>query len=411
MPSVKLNMAMNMLLAASSIVFPIITLPYVSRALGPEYLGKVYFGNSVVMFFSMLAELGIPVYGIRACAKVRDNRLELTRTVHEILAINLLTCILVYFAIALSVITVPKLIQERAVIAAMSGIIILNALGIEWMYKAIEKYSYITIRSVAFKLIAFISLFALVKGPDDYIIYATISIFAASASNILNIINAHKYIDFKHVGGYRYKRHFKGLLYLFMMAAAVNIYTNMDLAILDFIKGDAVAGCYGLAVKVKVALVSLTTSVSAVLLPRTSFYYEKGYKDEFNGLIASTLKLVELIAIPVVIIFMIFAGEVVYVLGGSEFTDAVLPMRILMPSIFIIVASNIIGMQMLVPMGREKEVAIAAVIGAAVDLALNLLMIPSLGSAGAAIATVAAEICVLVLLIIVVGRKANVKLI
>ena len=286
MPSVKLNMAMNMMLTASSIIFPIISLPYVSRVLGPEYLGKVYFGNSVVMFFAMLAELGIPVYGIRACAKVRDDRIELSRTVHEILIINLVTCIIVYAAMTVSVMTVPKLSQERTVIAALSGIIILNALGIEWMYKAIEKYSYITIRSLVFKLIALMSLFALVRAPDDYIIYAVITIFAASASNILNIINAHNYIEFRPVGGYRYKRHLSGLLYLFMMAAAVNIYTNMDLAILGFIKGDAAAGCYGLAVKVKIALVSLTTSVSAVLLPRTSFYYEKGYKDEFTRLIA-----------------------------------------------------------------------------------------------------------------------------
>ena len=108
---------------------------------------------------------------------------------------------------------------------------------------------------------------------------------------------------------------------------------------------------------------------------------------------------------------MLFAGAVVNVLGGSGFSDAILPMRILMPSIAVIVASNVIGMQMLVPMGKEKEVAFAAAAGAVSDLLLNLLLIPPFGAAGAAASTVAAEICVLLYLIHSAGFESVRKLI
>ena len=60
-PSIRINMLMNVLLTLSSIVFPVITLPYVTRVLGAEGVGRVYFASSAVAGFAMFAELGIPV--------------------------------------------------------------------------------------------------------------------------------------------------------------------------------------------------------------------------------------------------------------------------------------------------------------------------------------------------------------
>ena len=72
---------MNVILTVSSFIFPLITFPYVSRILLPEGTGKVSFAASVVNYFLLIAQLGIPTYGIRACAKVRDNKEKLNKTV------------------------------------------------------------------------------------------------------------------------------------------------------------------------------------------------------------------------------------------------------------------------------------------------------------------------------------------
>ena len=68
--SIKFNFIVNSLLTISSFIFPLITFPYVSRILLPEGTGKVSFATSVVTYFNMFAQLGIPTYGICACAKV-----------------------------------------------------------------------------------------------------------------------------------------------------------------------------------------------------------------------------------------------------------------------------------------------------------------------------------------------------
>lgn len=68
----------------SAFIFPLITFPYVSRILLPVGTGKVSFATSLVSYFNMFAQLGIPTYGIRRCATVRDDREKLTRTAHEL---------------------------------------------------------------------------------------------------------------------------------------------------------------------------------------------------------------------------------------------------------------------------------------------------------------------------------------
>lgn len=405
-PSVKLNMLMNVLLTMSSIIFPLITLPYVTRVLGPDGIGRVYFATSVITFFSMFAELGIPVYGIRACARVRDDITELSRTVHEIVTINLVTCLITYIAFAVMMAVVPKFAEDRTMIIIMSSLILLNALGVEWLYKALEKYTYITIRSVVFKLIALAGMFLLVRSSSDYMIYGCLTVFAASASNILNFCNMRKHILLKPLGGYNYRKHLPAMLMFFALAAATTIYTSLDLAILDFIKGNTEAGLYGVSVKIKLVVVSLVTSASAVLLPRNSYYYDKGQRRNFMELLSGTITMVTVISIPAAVYFVIFAGECILLLAGSGFAGAAAPMQIIMPTVILIGISNVIGIQMLVPEGREIEVVRSAIAGAVTDLILNFLLIPAYASAGAAAATLAAEFVVTGYLIYAAGKDA-----
>lgn len=405
-PSIQLNMVMNALLTMSSIIFPVITLPYVTRVLGAEGVGRVYFASSVIAFFAMFAELGIPVYGVRACARVRDDRAELSKTVREIMTANIIACAVVYFVFAIAVSTVPRLAEDRVLMIVMSSTMILNAVGAEWLYKALEKYTYITVRSVGFKFIALIAMFMMVRSEADYLTYGFITIFAASASNIVNLCTLHRYVDLRPSGTHDIRRHLPGMLMLFALAAATTVYTNLDLAILDFMKGDAEAGMYGVAVRIKLVIVSLVTSVSAVLLPRNSFYYEKDRKDDFYRLLSVTMSIVMIVSVPAAVYFIMFAEESILILAGGKFLGAVTAMQIIMPSVVFIGISNIIGMQMLVPAGREKDVVIAAAIGAGVDLVLNLMLIPRFASAGAAAATLAAEICVTAYMIHAAGANA-----
>ena len=389
--SLKLNFIINAILTMSQFIFPLITFPYVSRILLPEGTGKVSFATSVISYFAMFAQLGIPTYGIRACAQVRDDQEKLTRTTQEIFIINFVMTILAYIVFFCGLFTVPRLRQDKMLFLIVSTTLLFNAIGMEWLYKALEQYTYITVRSVIFKFIALIAMFVLIHEKKDYVIYGGISIFAASASNVFNFVYAHKYVGMKPIGEYNFKRHLKPVAVFFAMSCATTVYTNLDTVMLGFMKTDTDVGYYNAAVKIKGILVGVVTSLGTVLLPRASYYVEHGMKEAFLRITNKAITFVFLIATPLMVYFMLFAKEGIFFLSGEAYEGSVLPMQIIMPTLLFIGLSNIMGIQILVPLEKEKVVLYSEIAGAVVDLIINWILIPSMASAGAAIGTLVAE--------------------
>lgn len=394
--SLKANFIMNAILTMSSFIFPLITFPYVSRILLPEGTGKVSFATSLISYFLMFAQLGIPTYGVRACAKVRDNKEELSRTAQELLMINLVMSAISYVLLFLALAFVPRLQEDRTLYLVVSLTILFNAIGMEWLYKALEQYTYITVRSIIFKFVALVAMFALVHTRDDYVIYGGITILAASASNIFNFFHAHKYISMKPVGAYRFKRHLRAVAVFFAMACASTVYTHLDTVMLGFMATDTDVGYYNAAVRIKSILVSIVTSLGTVLLPRASYYVEHGLMEDFWKISRKALNFVFVAASPLMLYFMLFAKQGIYFLSGEAYTGAILPMQIIMPTLLLIGLTNILGIQMLVPLGKEKVVLYSEIAGAVTDVILNALLIPQYASAGAAVGTLVAEIVVFV---------------
>ena len=302
---------------------------------------------------------------------------------------------------------VPRLRADRTLFLITGTLIFFNTIGVEWLYKALEQYTYITIRSIIFKFIALIAMFALVRNVDDYVIYGGISIFAASASNVFNFIRLRKIIGKRKVTNLNFRQHFKPVFTFFIISCATTIYTNLDNVMLGFIKDDVEVGYYNAATKIKNILVSIVTSLGTVLMPRTSYYIQQGMMDEFYRLSKKAIKFVLLIASAMMIYFMIFAREGVLFLSGEAFEGAILPMIIVMPTLLFIGLTNIMGIQMLIPMGKENAVMISTFVGAIVDLILNAIFIPMMGSTGAAIGTLVAEFVVLIVQMIYLKKDVR----
>ena len=394
--SLKLNFIMNAILTMSSFLFPLISFPYVSRILGPEGTGRVDFATSLIAYFLMFAQLGIPTYGVRACAKVRDDKHLLTKTAQELLVINLVMSALAYVALAVGIICVPRLRQDRLLYILVSLTIIFNTIGMEWLYKALEQYTYITVRSIAFKLVSLGAMFALINSRDDYVIYGGITILASSASYLMNFFHARKYISLRPVGGYEFKPHLKAVMVFFAMACATTVYTNMDKVMLGIMATDVDVGYYGAASRIKSILVSIVTSLGTVLLPRASYYVQQGKMEEFRKISRKALNFVVVAALPMTLYFILFARQGILLLSGDEYLGAVMPMQFIMPTLLFIGLTNILGIQILVPTGREKVVLYSVIVGAVTDVVCNLLLIPKYLAAGAAMSNMIAEAAVLV---------------
>ncbi len=392
--SVRFNFVMNFILTISNFIFPLITFPYASRVLQAQGVGTVSFASSIITYFTMVGMMGIPTYGIRACAKIRNDEKKLGKTVQEVFLLNAIVMLIALIGLAFSVFMVPKLAQEKMLYLIMSSTLIFNVLGVEWLYKALEKYSYITIRSIVFKFLSLILLLLLVKNKEDYVLYGAITVFAGVGSNLLNFLNLRRLIDLKPVKNLNLKQHIKPCLTFFLLTVSTTIYLNVDTTLLGFIKGDHQVGYYTAAVKIKQILVSIVTSLGTVLLPRLSFYHEQERHAEFRTLVEKALSFVFVLAIPLTLFFILDAKESILFLSGNDFLPAVLPMQLIMPTVIFIGISNLMGIQILVPMQKETLVVVSTIIGALVDVLINVIIIPLFGASGAAFAGSIAELTV-----------------
>lgn len=123
---------------------------------------------------------------------------------------------------------------------------------------------------------------------------------------------------------------------------------------LGFMKSDIDVGYYNAAVKIKTVLLGVVTSLGAVLLPRASYYIEHGMHEKFLSIAKKAIEFVFLIATPLMVYFILFAKEGVFFLSGLAYSGSIIPMQIIMPTLLFIGLTNIMGIQMLVPLGKEK---------------------------------------------------------
>jgi O-antigen/teichoic acid export membrane protein len=392
--SVKYNALMNIILRVSSVIFPLITFPYATRVLGASSYGLVNFVTSVVSYFALVASLGIPAYGIRKCAEVRDAPQKLAENVKELLVINTISLVITYIAFIVILRLVGRFWNNRVLFLISSSAIILQTFGVEWFYEAIEQYDYITLRNIAFKFVSLILLFAFVHSTADVIAYCGITVVGTVGSNILNIIRLPKYVDIKEKTKLNLKQHLKPVFTLFFYYAATTIYTNLDTVMLGFMTNNAVVGYYNSAVKVKTVLVSLITALGAVALPRISYYLGRNEIESFKKLIRSSFGYAFYISLPLAAYFSVEARPVLLFLAGKEYSPAISAMQIITPSIVFIGIGSVTAYQMLIPLKRDDYTMLGAVVGALVDLILNSIFIPKYGAAGAALGTLVAEISV-----------------
>lgn len=404
--SIRFNYVMNIIYTVSGMVFPLLIYPYAARTLGKNGIGAVSFANSIVSFFGIFAQLGIPTYGIKACAEVREDKEALSRVVHELLLINLITCGIAYSVFFGTLAVYPKFRQEKELFLLMGSVLFFNTIGVDWLYKGLEKYRYLTCCSLLFKVLGLCGVFLLVRSREDYVIYGGITIFALVGSNTLNFLNLRKHIYLHSVGGYHFRRHLKMVSVFLAMSVATTIYTNMDSAMLGIVRGSGENGYYDVAVKVKNILVTVVVSLGNVLLPRMSFYISSHKDGEFQRMGEKALRFILVLSLPLSIYFLLFAKPVIGLLAGEGFGPSVKTMQVMMPALVFIGMTNVTGIQMMVPLGRERQVLCSEIAGAAVNLIFNCCLIPDFGCLGAAIGTLAAEIMVFVVQVLFLGRMA-----
>lgn len=395
--SIRYNFIMNLILTGTQVLYPLITFTYAARIIGPQGIGDTSFAYTISIYFTSFAAIGLPTYGIRAFAQVRDDPNELSRTYQELMAISLITSSISYLVFFILLATVPHFKKIHSLLLISSLHVILTVLGTQWFYQGIEEYGHITMAGLVSRGIALIILFLFVRTKNDADAYMWSYVISQCGYAIINLAHIRKYVTFKRFDHYDFKRHLKPLFYFYFMSVSTTIMSWLDTTMLGFMCSSAETGYYNGAIKVTQVLTTISLVYGSVLMPRISNLAHRGEDKAATKLMSQSVEFLNVVSYPLIIFSFFFAPQIIHFLCGSNFDRSILILRYLLPSVLINATSNMMAYQILAPYGKEKNITISIFSGVIVDFVLNAILIHFFDGIGAAIATCVSELCVAVL--------------
>ena len=395
--SLGLNAVLNGFRSILNLFFPLITFPYVSRVLSVSGIGIYNFSGTYISYFILIAGLGISTYSVREGAKYRENKAKINKFSSQIFSLNMIATIIAYLLLFVSLIIFKNLRNYVSCILIFSLQILFTTLGTEWIYTIYEDYAYITIRSIIFKIISIILLFILVRKPEDYLIYAAITVFSAVGSNLLNFIHARNFVHIRLTTKINWKYHLKPVLVIFASAVAVTIYVSADTTMLGLLKNDYAVGIYSTSVKIYQMAQSLLSALLTVTIPRLAFLWGQRRIGEYNHVLSKVLDSLGVLVLPASVGLIMLSREVILIIASEKYLPSVNSLRIISWAIIFSIFSWIFSDCVLIPAKRENLVLRNTIVTAVENIILNFILIPFMSYDGTSLSTVIAEFTVMIM--------------
>ena len=396
--SIAKNSIFYMFYNILNMLFPFITSMYVARILLPVSIGEVAYAQNIVSYFSMLAFLGIPTYGVREIAKYRNEKAKLDQIYSELIFINFLSTVVFSIIYYLTIFIIPEFHKSFPLYAVVGITVILNMLNNSWLYEGLEEFRFISLRNAVFKILMFALVVFLVRNQTDVLSYAGISVFGIAGNNIINFLYARNYvsISFRNMN---LKRHMKPILLLVIVNIAIEIYTLVDTTMLGIMTSKEHVAYYYYASKLNKVLLQITNTLTMVLVPRIALYYKEKKYAEFNKLLTVGMKVIAIIAVPMIIGLEFTAESIFTKLFGAAYISSAEVERILCFVVLISPIGYLLGSRVMLVANKEQKMVQCVGTGAVVNAVGNLILIQLFYEKGAAIASLISELVVMILYI------------
>lgn len=408
MENIKKNFFYSSILTTANYIFPILTYPYVSRVLGVKNIGICNFIDSIISYFILFSMMGVATIGIREIAACK-NREERNKIFNGLLFLNTFSTTIMLIVLIAATYMVPKLYEYKELMFVGALKLVFNYLLVEWLYKGLEHFKFITVRTLIVKIVYVVSVFIFVRKTNDYFIYYLLLSLMVVANAVINILYARKFITFT----------FKELMirpfvkpffifgfYMFL----TSMYNSFNVAYLGLVSGEVEVGYFTTATKLCSILLALYTAFTGVLMPRMSGLVRAGYWDEFKILLKKSIDILLAFTIPLIIFSIVFAPEIINIISGKGYEGAIVPMRVATPLILVIGLEQILIIQTLMPLKEDKAVLRNSILGASVGLLLNICIVKSLQSVGSTLVWAASELTVLLSALYFLNKHYSINL-
>ncbi len=391
--ALNVNLLLNSVRIGLSILFPLITFPYITGILSPSQVGEYDYTNSLINYFILIAGLGINTYAIRNGSSLREKQNEFGKFANEIFSLNILSTMVSYLMLFICFVLFSTFREFRISIILFSISILFRTIGVEWIFGIYENYRYITIRGVLFQILSLLLLFTFVRDENDLYVYILITVLANAGSNICNFFYARHYCRLRIVINKNILKHIKPVMLIFSTTLATTIYINADTTMLGVMRGNEQVGFYAVACKIYNCVKSLLNGLVPVFMARLSFQY-KERRDQYDATFKYAFHLLTCITVPLAVGALLYSRDMILFISREEYLPAENAMKILFLSLIFATLGNLYSSGGLLLAEKESTMLMATCSGALINITFNAVLIPVWGCTGAASATLITEVCI-----------------
>jgi len=405
------NIFYNVLLAVSQVLFPLLTFPYLARVLGPENIGLYNFSESYARYFALVAALGISVYGVREIAKKQEQPKALSNTFVELFLINFIATCILSIVYIFTIVYSSKLSSNANLFYWSFLFFFFQVFVLEWFFTGINQFKYIAIRFFFIRLVFIAAIFVFIKEANDYVKYMQLQVGLTVFLAIINFVYLFKFIDLKNIrlNELNITKHLKPLFLLFLTIFSISVYLHFDTVLLGILADNESVGYYSAPLKLVKIIIAVLAAITAAMFPKMVQFFEQGDLVQFEKMLSQSFELVVSIGIPTTILVYILAPEIIYILFGSSFELAIIPLQITAPLILIVSLSTIFGFQILSVHSKDSAILKSAVAGMLFSLVASFLLIPKFKQDGAAYIILFTELLVLLFFIYFSSKVVQLK--
>ena len=205
-------------------------------------------------------------------------------------------------------------------------------------------------------------------------------------------------------------KHIKPTLALFIPQIATQIYVVLDKTMVGNITGNmSEVGYYEQAQKIVKALMLVVTALGTVMSSRIANTYATKSYEEVKEYLRKSFKIVWFLGMPIMLGLIAITPNMVPWFYGEGF-EAVIPLLIATsPIILAIGLNNVTGVQYLIQTGKQNIFTISVTVGAVINVIFNFVLIKIIGTVGASISSVLAEVIILFVQLYYLKEEITIK--
>lgn len=394
------------LLQLANYIFPVITLPYLVRVLGPEKYGLINFAAAFSAYFVIITDYG---FNLSATQEISVNRND-EKKVSEIFSSVLTIKIILFFLSSGIFFLIVNMFELFSNDAGLYSIMFIGVVGIVlfplWVYQGVEQMKYILIINVAIRSVTVVSIFLLVKVENDYLLLAVIYTITQVMTGITGLFFAIRKFDLRYLFPSKVQllEQLKKGWNLFLSSIWINLYTTSNVFILGLFAPNSVVGYYSAADKVRIAFQGILSSMSQSVFPYVNKLLAESYQ-KFISFNRKLLKISVMIGIIISSSLFLFAEPIVRIVLGNEYSPSVIVLRIIAWLPLIIFLSNVFGIQTMLPLNYQKRFSQILFLAALINLMISFSIVPSYFEIGTAVSMLVTEIFVTLSFFIFIRMK------